>query len=747
MSMNTSTHLQQLQKAVQLHQSGQLVAAEAIYRGVLREDPKQPDALHYLGMLLNQTGDPLGAIEYINASILVSPKNAIYFSNLGTIYTGLRDFESAAAAFRKSIALSPTFTTAIVNLGCTLKDLKQYPEAMQTFKNAIAQNPKLPDAFNHLGEVQTLLGMHDDADRSFLLALQVSPQHTAAMINYSSSLIRKRQFERSATICRQAILINPGAWGPFVNLGINLMELKQYRDARENFTNALSIVNVESAPETANLIHTNLGMVAMGENNLDEAIGEFNRAIELDSSNFQTHAALAFALKAVGKLPDAIECLRKSITLKPDDAVTRSNYLLTLLYSPDYSREFIFAEHKNYSDQFERPFESSILPFDNKKNPARKLRIGYVSGDLRDHVVSFYFEPILLNHDRSRVDVVCFSNTHSFDPTSTRLKALTNNWIMCKDMTDIALYDRIRKEKIDILIDLSGHTGDNRLPVFARRAAPVQMTWLGYAGTTGLSNIDYRISDEHLDPVGVTDDIHSEVVIRLPSSQAVFKPDPKSPDVNLLPCLSSPNFMFACLNGIYKINSEVAQLWAEILRAVPNSLLMLGNANDSSATRGVEAMLVKAGIDQARLVFKPRMAQIDYLQLHHDIDLALDTFPYCGATTTCHSIWMGVPVVTLAGNTTVSRCGVATLEPIGLDEYIATSKAQYVQIAAAIASDKDKLAKTRSQLRNRIRDSSKKNPLMVTRDLERLYRAAWGAWCNGRKLSGDFVLPQDHLNK
>ncbi len=740
MSQNQPTILQQLQHAIQLHQTGQLSLAEAIYRDVLAIDSKQADALHYLGMLLNQTGNTERAIAYIQQSILISPENAVYQSNLGTIFTRLCDHEKAAAYFRNAIALNPNFITAIINLGCALKDLKKYDDAISSFRRALAINANLPDVQNHIGEIQVMLRKFDDAEQSFQHALKISVQHVPAIINLSTSLKRKNQFEQAASLCRQALLIKPDAWGALVNLGTICFETDQYREAEQHYRNALKLLTTAALTQHGDIIHTHLGLVAMKIGRLDDAEREFKESIILNPGNYQSYVNLALAHKALGKLEEALDCLRNAIAIDADQPTTFSNYLITMLYDTRFKREEIYAEHKRYGELFERPLGSLTSPPLNNKNPTRKLRIGYVSADFWTHVVNFFFEPILAEHDKTKFHVTCFSNNNKVDSSTSRLMKLADNWVMCKDLTDSELTARIQKEKIDILIDLSGHTGDNRLPVFASRAAPVQMTWIGYASTTGLSNMDYRISDEHLDPLGVTDDIHSEVVLRLPGTGAAFNADPNSPEINILPSLNSPKFIFACLNGIYKINRDVVSLWAEILHDVPNGMLMLGNASDTTATTRMEKLFVDAGIDPSRLIFKPRLAQIDYLRLHHEIDLALDTFPYCGGTTTWHSVWMGVPVVTLAGDTPVSRCGVAVLRPIGLVEYIASSKKQYVEIAIAAAKNPSMLAKTRTDLRNRIRANSAQNPLVITKNVEGFYRAAWEAWCNGRKLSGDFSL-------
>jgi len=299
------------------------------------------------------------------------------------------------------------------------------------------------------------------------------------------------------------------------------------------------------------------------------------------------------------------------------------------------------------------------------------------------------------------------------------------------DLSDDELAGRIRADSIDILIDLAGHTALNRLPVFARKPAPVQASYIGYPGTTGLSAMDYRISDPWQDPVGLTERYHSETLVRIPGGMA-YEPEPDAPEINALPALHSGELVLACLNGLNKLNPAVVVLWARILQSLPQARLMLGNVTDGGTRDRLTAIFGKAGIGAERLILQPRVTVPEYLALHHQIDLALDPFPYNGGTTTMHSLWMGVPMITMAGDHAVSRLCAAHLSRVGLDEFITHSEEEYLQCAVRFANDLPRLNEVRQSLRARM-NAPQCQSTIITRQLEAAYREMWQTWCLSQK--------------
>jgi protein O-GlcNAc transferase len=397
-------------------------------------------------------------------------------------------------------------------------------------------------------------------------------------------------------------------------------------------------------------------------------------------------------------------------------------------YVPTYTAEEVFAEHQRYAQRVQSSLPGSTAPHINSRDPGRRLKVGYVSGDFRAHAVAFFIEPILASHDKAQVEVYCYHNSNRHDSHTEKFIALADHWLVCNGMSDEQFASRIRADGIDILVDLSGHTADNRLPMFARKPAPVQMTWIGYAGTTGLAAMDYRITDVYMDPPGLTERFHSETLIRLPGSNITYRPEPGCPDVNELPALTSGKVVFASLNNLTKVNQSVVNLWSRILTALPQSTLMLGNVTEDAIAQRLIAMFGSAGIGPERLQLQPRMTMLDYLKLHHQIDIALDPFPYNGGTTSMHSLWMGVPIVTMAGAHAVSRVGVAVLSRVGLQDFITQNEEEYVQRVLNAAQDLQGLNQMRQSLRERM-SVANCDPESITRNLEVAYRDAWKMWC------------------
>jgi len=358
----------------------------------------------------------------------------------------------------------------------------------------------------------------------------------------------------------------------------------------------------------------------------------------------------------------------------------------------------------------------------------RRLKIGYVSADFRHHSVAYFIEPILARHDKRQVEVFCYYNHTWRDEFTARLAGHAEHWLDCKSWSDDQLAARIRADGIDILVDLSGHTADNRLLVFARKPAPLQVTYLGFPGSTGLAAMDYRITDADLDPPGMTEAWHTEDLWRV-SNFAPFRPSADSPEITSLPALESGNVTFACFNALAKINGQVAALWARILAAQPGSRLMLGNVGNEAARQWLGGMLSGAGIPVEQLIFKPPMPLPAYLSIHSEIDLALDPFPWNGNTSSQHSLWLGVPVITLAGRRTAGRLGVTTLRNVGLAEFVAESEDDYVAIALRWARDLPGLSAIRQHMRQRIAAHPESDPARAASEIEAAYRGMRRRWC------------------
>jgi predicted O-linked N-acetylglucosamine transferase (SPINDLY family) len=430
----------------------------------------------------------------------------------------------------------------------------------------------------------------------------------------------------------------------------------------------------------------------------------------------------------MGRPDEAVKYYRQALSIKSDNFNTFTCMLLALQYSTAFSAEDIYIAHQQFGQRVQSKQGNASVIHLNDRAVGRRLKVGYVSGDFRNHAVAFFIEPILANHDRSQFEVYCYYNLSTEDDQTKKLAILADHWLICSAMSDEQLASRIREDGIDILIDLSGHTSHNRLPMFARKPAPVQITWIGYAGTTGLAAMDYRITDAYMDPPGLTERYHSETLIRLPQTSTLYQPTSGCPKVNALPALKSEQFVFASLNNLTKVNQGVVNLWSKILTAVPRAKLMLANMSEEAIEKRVVAMFEQCGIGPERLILKPRMPLLDYLALHHQIDVALDPFPYTGGTTSVHSLWMGVPVITLAGQRTVSRVGASILSQLGVTDLIVHSEDEYLQLAIKMTQNLPALSQLRQSLRARMENPTGER-VDVTHALEAAYRDVWNTWC------------------
>jgi predicted O-linked N-acetylglucosamine transferase (SPINDLY family) len=404
--------------------------------------------------------------------------------------------------------------------------------------------------------------------------------------------------------------------------------------------------------------------------------------------------------------------------------------LLTLLHTSGDNPELIRAEHARWAERHAGPLYASAGFGDAREDSSdRPLRIGYVSPDFHRHPVARFFEPLLAHRDHGAFHVTCYSDVPRPDAVTARLRGLADEWRDVAGASDAAVAERIRSDRIDILVDLAGHTGGNRLLVFAGRAAPVQISYIGYPHSTGLTEMDYKVTDEYLDPPGMTEHLYTEKLVRLPGGCWCYRPGEDAPDVNALPALNAGHFTFASLNRPMKLTPGALRLWAEILRRVPNARLLAVAGRGCEQDPGLRQLFKEHGIDPARLVLAGRRSRLDYFRLMQEVDVALDTFPHAGHTTTCDAMWMGVPTVTLAGRTHVSRLGAGVLSAVGLDRLVAATPEEYVERAVALASDLPKLAELRAGLRERMDRSPLCDGPRVARALEQAYRGMGAAGC------------------
>jgi len=645
---------------------------------------------YLLGMVHADTGRLETATGYLEQAVAASPTNPMFQFSLGDAAARLERFQDAAAALRRAIRLDPAFRDAYAALGLVLYKSANYKDARQAFAEALRLDPA--DARLHMNAAANAIEL---ADESAALKLLTSA-------------------ERAATGAGAEVLADLAKL--YQRLGREEAAERFYREA------------LAADAENPDIWESMARSLAKWQR-LDDAIAAFHTAAQLRGSPNDAYRFIAEAAGANGLISESLFYYRKALTVAPHDFDVRSGQLLYHNYLHDFSAEQLFVEHRAIVDCLP---VAPVPHFDNPCTQHRKLRIGYVSADFRRHSVAYFIAPVLKNHDRGNVQVYCYFNGDDSDATTAKIRNSIFGWRDIHQLDDAAVIDLIRRDGIDILVDLSGHTEGHRLQVFAQRAAPVQITWLGYPNTTGIPNMDYRLTDAATDPPGLTERFHTEQLLRLPKVFSCYQPDEACTAVTLPPCGQNGHITFGSFNNFNKLNSFVLELWADVLLAVPGSRLLLKDknfANDVLRTRLLEVFAGK-GVDSKRIELVTRdKSKSAHFDRYADMDIALDPYPYCGTTTTCEALWMGVPVVTLAGNDHRSRVGLSQLTAIGLSELVAHDRDEYVAIARRLADNRAQLEVLREGMRERLKAS----PLMdypgFTRDLERLYLEAWRDWC------------------
>ncbi len=497
--------------------------------------------------------------------------------------------------------------------------------------------------------------------------------------------------------------------------------------ARELYLRALQI-----EPQNSDALHL-LGVLEYEERNIDDAVDLIEEAISLRPTAALYWMNCGLAYMARGETERAIANLREALRLRPAFPMAHANLLFALNYSAVTTPVETAEEHRKW-------FRTNILP-DLKRMPApgnipepeRRLRVGYVSADLGDHIIALFVEPIFANRDPLQVEIFGYDNGTASDKLNSRLRRSADQWRLVAGLDDDALAAAIRADEIDILVDLTGHTRGSRLAVFARRPAPVQITYLGYPATTGVDAMDYRLTDARGDPPGLTEAHYGERLARLPDSLWCYLPLAETPEVTALPAVANGCITFGSFNQPAKLGDGVLELWTRLLTEVADSRLLMAPVPPGYARERYVQIFAARGIAPERIVFEPTLPMLQYQALRSRVDIALDSFPMNGGSTTCETLWMGVPLVTLTGERFVSRAGTSLLTAAGLKEFIARNENEYLAIAAALAADLPRLAQLRARLRGQMRQSPLLDGPRFTRNLEAVYRQLWRDWCLARK--------------
>jgi predicted O-linked N-acetylglucosamine transferase (SPINDLY family) len=709
--------------ALQHHQAGRLPQAEHLYRQILIQQPAHIDSIHLLGVIAHQAGRNDIAVDLIRQALSLRPDFPEALSNLGDALKDLGQLDAAIAAFRQAISLNPELPEAHCNLGNALREKGDFNEAIAACERAITLRPTYAEAHCNLGNALKQQGDLDQSIAAYRRAIALKPDLPQAHSNLGNALRDKGRLNESIIACEQAIALAPNYAGARCNLGNALKDSGQLDAAIAAYRSAITLN--PNYPEALN----NLGVALRDKGQHDEAIAVFRQAITSRPAYAEAHNNLGAALKDTGQLDEAIAAYRQAIALRPTYSQAHSNLIYTLHYHPAYDARSIADEQRRWNQQHADPLKKFIHPHANNQDPARRLRIGYVSSDFYIHASAYFLSPLFAHHDRRQVELFCYAQVVRPDAMTIQFQQQADVWRNIVGLSDDQIAAQIRDDQIDILVDLKLHTAENRLLVFARKPAPIQITWLGFPGSTGLTTIDFRLTDPYLDPPGSDESVYSEHTLRLPENFWCYDPmDGRQIPINSLPAKQTGAITFGCLNNFCKINDSLISLWSQILRQIENARLLLLAPEGNHRSRTLDRFRQEK-IDPARIEFVANQPRHEYLQTYHRIDLGLDTFPYNGHTTTLDSLWMGVPVITLVGSTPVSRAGWSQLSNVALGELAAQTPGQFVKIAADLAKDLPRLQHLRSMLRQRMEQSPLMNAPAFAKNIEATYRRLWQTHC------------------
>jgi len=680
---------QALQQGLALQQSGQVQEALAIYEQILTADPGQANALFLGGTAKLQLGENKQAAQLLDQACTATPDNSDAWNNLGLARAALGENDFAATAHRRATLIDPANPLAWGNLGIVLLRLDEREEAETALRQAIELSPGYAKAYMTLGNLLQKNGRAKDSEDAYRKALEIEPDNPDTLNNLAGLYLRKGRTEECEALCRQILAANPDHCDSLINLGVCLKSRNRLSQARTILEKALKI-----KPQDHEGLN-NMGIV----------------------------------LKELGDIPGSIRAYRKALEGKPDFAPAFGNLIFALEYDPEISGETLLNECHNWHRQHSAPLTIAALPHGNSPAPERRLKIGYVSPDFREHAVAYLLEPLFASHDHAAFEIYAYAELEYHDQTTERFRAHVDHWRETLGIDDETLASQIRKDEIDILIDCGGYTASNRLMVFAHKPAPIQVATLnGHGVTTGMPAMDYIQVDPYVAPEGY-EKFFSEKIIHLQHSMAAFGPNKSWPKVSSR-TPDPKGTVFACLAAPARSCVLIRKLWQRILDEAPDSRLLLKN----------QAFNVIEDMDYWREYFSDiDLSRVDFegipggwgknMDVYERIDVVLDSFPMTGGTTTAIPLWMGVPVITLAGAHPGQRFGASFLSAAGFPELVADDTDSYVAKAITLAGDKASLSQMRINMRQRMANSNLCDALAITRDIEATYRKMWKDWC------------------
>jgi predicted O-linked N-acetylglucosamine transferase (SPINDLY family) len=656
-------------------------------------------------------------------ALALAPNQPTLHYNLGIALLRLDRAEEAEQAFRHARSLQPASAEVLAGLADSVLRQGNPEDAIRYYRDSLAIASNQPRILQNLALACQQAGQFGEAELRYRQAAALAPQLDAIYLKWSRMLLDRGDVASAVRVIEQGLSQLPADANLRYQLGFAQYEMGRREEALQDFEACLALVpdHVEARFARA-MIRRYVGRVTDAEDDLQILL-------KSDEKNARAHAGSAGLCKDEGRIDKMLFHDRAAVALDPSNAEYQSNLLMDLHYSERISPPEIFDAHRKWGATHGTVTDERTRHA-NEPDPDRLLRIGYVSPDFKQHSVAHFIEPALTHHDRSRCLIYCYSNLRpeQHDDMTGRLRKASDLWRDIASLSDSDAATLIAADGIDILVDLSGHTAGNRLGVFAYRPAPVQVSWIGYPDTTGLPAMDYRLTDTWADPEGEADNRTTEKLMRIPDGFLCYAPPDDAPDPGPLPWDRNGIIRFGSLSNLAKVNDTVVAVWATILNAVPQSRLMLkGTAlADNQARERMALRFAAHGVEAVRLDLRHWTASTaKHLACYHEVDIALDTFPYNGTTTTCEAIWMGVPVITLRGETHAGRVGLSLLSQLGLAEFATETADAYVKYAVSLANDLPRLRAFHGTLRERMRDSSLTDAQQFAERLERCYRSVW----------------------
>jgi protein O-GlcNAc transferase len=699
----------------QLYAAGRLQEAAAACRQRLASDPTSHTALHLLGVILCREKKFDEGLPMLERSTVLAPSFPDYRVNYGLALNEAQRWSASEPVLRTVLSDVPDHLLALLNLGNSLHGQGRSIEAIPLYRRALELRPGYNDARINLAVALKSLGQIQEAKALLQSVFGSEPENSQAMYEQARMLADQKRYDQAEHLFRKVLQLDPAHHQALYCLGIVLSDQGRWAEACEAYAQV-----VRSRPDLAEGYQA-MAVMLRYCNRISESIIALEKAIALRPEFTLALQSYGSVLTEAGRIEEGIEVWRRSLSINPNQPDVRSNVAYTLSMVDGVTRADLWHEHRTWAEHHAAHPIADAPQNGLQQSPGDRIRIGYISPDFRLHSVCYFFMPLIQNHDRKRFEIFCYSDVGNPDTTTAEIMRLSDHWRNIHGKKNPDVFQQVREDRIDVLIDLAGHTMANRMELFGLKPAPIQASWLGYPETTGLPTVDYKIADEIVFPSQEDGLYSSEAILRLPSGYHCYMAPPGCPEIELPPSQRNGYITFGSFSSLAKLTPSTVGLWSEVLKRVPGSKLLLKARQlaDLTVRDRYVSMFAACGIPRDRLRLEVAIAETTkHLEFYKEIDIALDTHPYNGTTTLCEGLWMGVVPVTLQGSTPASRVGASLLVQLGLHDWIAKTPTEFVEIANRFSRDLELLSKLRSGMRDQITRTSLGSPSRFAKEFE-----------------------------